>query len=108
MSKLNDIADHYGIEAQLSQLMEECAELIQASNKYKRLNDNSTQEELESAYNNLIEELADVELMSKQIIYLIGVDYSVYSQIKEGKIRRQLDRIGKEKNKNKEKEPWTN
>ena len=30
------VADYYGYEAQSNQLVEECAELIQAVNKYRR------------------------------------------------------------------------
>ena len=38
LDKLNlEIADYYGYEAQSNQLIEECAELIQAINKHKRV-----------------------------------------------------------------------
>ena len=33
-NRIKTIADHYGYEAQSRQCMEECAELIQAINKY--------------------------------------------------------------------------
>lgn len=96
MSKITEIADHYGQDAQLGMLTEECAELIQAVNKYKRLGDNASQEDLEKAYVNLEEELADVEIMSKQILYLLGFDRTIYDHIKEEKLNRTLSRIAKE------------
>jgi len=50
----------WGFEAQHRQLMEECAELIQATNKYLNL---PTEETVAS----FVEELADVEIMIEQI-----------------------------------------
>ena len=35
-SQLRKIADHYGLDSQLKQAVEEMAELIQAFNKYTR------------------------------------------------------------------------
>lgn len=35
-ARIERIAEHYGMEAQLDVLQEECAELIQAVSKYKR------------------------------------------------------------------------
>ena len=51
----------FGLKNQIYMLMEECAELIQASNKVIRKNNN-----YESLYN-LAEEIADVEIMIGQI-----------------------------------------
>ena len=49
----------YGKEAQCRQAMEECAELIQAINKCLRYPDKMDSKP------NLIEEIADVEIISK-------------------------------------------
>lgn len=86
------IADHYGLSEQMNQTTEECAELIMAINKYRRNPDVSSKE-------NLFEEIADVELMLEQIIYLLTYDeifcdvHSRVIAIKEKKIKRQLERI---------------
>lgn len=58
------IADHFGLDPQLKQLIEEMAELTQAICKYFRFNSDRylpiTEDEMER---NLFEELADVTLM---------------------------------------------
>lgn len=83
--KLRRIAEHYGLEPQLRQLMEECGELIVASNKYFRNN----------AIDGLIEEIADVEIMTEQIKMLLDIGKYV-DRAKENKIARQLERIKNE------------
>lgn len=50
----------FGADAQMDMLMEECAELIQAVNKYNRA---KSLEQIQQRYNNLSEEIADVEIM---------------------------------------------
>lgn len=62
---LIEIADKLGYEEQSMQLIEEMVELTQAINKYRRYN--NTEELL-----NLIEELADVNIVLEQVIYLIS------------------------------------
>lgn len=94
------IAEHYGYSAQSMQLIEEMAELMVAINKYRRfedkeietINDELNREYLES---NIIEEIADVEIMLSQIKYLMDCHSNV-AQMKELKVARQLDRIKKE------------
>lgn len=89
---LKTIADHYGLDAQLDMLQEECAELIQAASKYKR----------NGSYS-IIEEMADVYIMLDQVAYLLDkevpgegeVKYSI-GWWKKKKISRQLERIEKE------------
>jgi len=54
--------DKWGMEAQLGMLMEECAELIIATNKYSRFNKSSAQ-----PARDLVEEIADVEIMIEQL-----------------------------------------
>ena len=69
-----ETAKYYGYEAQSNQLVEECAELIQAVNKYRRAGAHIGQptDSTESvALDNLVEEIADVELMLEQIKYLL-------------------------------------
>ncbi len=86
--RLKKIADHYGLNSQLDILQEECAELVQAVSKYRRGGSNLL----------VLEELADVEIMVAQIRYLAGKNSTIIDEIKEKKIRRQLDRIAGEDN----------
>lgn len=85
---LRTILDHYGFDAQLEILIEECAELIQAVQKFKRYGYS-----IDSAdyYLNLMEELADVGVMADQIILAVGE--STVIEIAEKKVERQLKRI---------------
>ncbi len=60
--------DKFGTDAQLMMLMEECAELIQATSKVIRQRKSKT-----SCWRNFIEEIADVEIMIDQV--KVMVDY---------------------------------
>ena len=59
--------EKYGKEPQCRQLMEECAELIKATNKMLRYADRPAEPEY---YANLVEEIADVEIMLEQLKYI--------------------------------------
>ena len=82
-TKIKHIADHFGYEKQKNLLIEEMAELIQALNKFDRKKN-------EEAYENVIEEMADVELTVEQTQYLLAVDRQTIDKIKEEKIERTL------------------
>jgi NTP pyrophosphatase (non-canonical NTP hydrolase) len=71
----------WGFEPQLNQLQEECAELIVACNKLRRKG--------EEARPLMIDELADVVIMTQQIIYAMEVENEV-----EERINFKLNRIG--------------
>lgn len=88
MNGIKAIADHYGLNNQLTQTAEECAELTQAIMKVFRYG-------LDSQRDHLIEELADVQIMTAQLEYLLGD--SALAKAKEEKIKRQLGRIENEK-----------
>ena len=99
LDKLNlASADYYGYETQSNQLIEECAELIQAINKHKRVmhNGQSVNITLKESINNVSEEIADVEIMLTQIKYLLGINEQYIDTIKEMKIKRTAQRIEKE------------
>ena len=99
LDKLNlTIADYYGYDAQSNQLIEECAELIQAINKHKRVmhNGQSVNITLKESINNVSEEIADVGIMLAQIKYLLGINEQYIDTIKEMKIKRTAQRIEKE------------
>ena len=80
------VADYYGLDAQINQSMEEMAELIQALNKYRRSNG------AKGTLENVIEEIADVEIMLEQLKYLLDIDSEKMGGIKAFKIRRAIDR----------------
>lgn len=94
-NKIQKIADRYGYEAQSNQLQEECAELIQAVNKLRRVNGNGQpcQKTEFQAKHNLIEELADVEIMIRQLVYLLDCDV-VFEEFMKDKLHRTLMRMG--------------
>lgn len=66
---LEKAIDTYGIEEQLLQTVEECAELIQAINKWRRSKD---RENIKDAVEHLAEEAADVIIMMEQLKIIIG------------------------------------
>lgn len=90
-------AEHYGYEAQSNQLVEECAELIQAVNKYRRavegLGEPVSEDKKAIALDNLIEEIADVEIMLEQVKYLLKIPEEDLLAYKQFKINRTKERI---------------
>ena len=92
-----ETAKYYGYEAQSNQLIEECAELIQAVNKYRRASTGLGQPVAEDkkavAYDNLVEEIADVELMLEQIKYLLQIPEEDIQAVKLYKVNRTRERI---------------
>lgn len=99
--KLKIIAEHYGIENQSIQLMEEMAELTIALNKYRRSNKIEHQTISESIdeqfiIEQIIEEICDVEIVLEQIKYLLNHSSDDLAVWKQRKIERQLERIAKE------------
>ena len=99
--ELYKIAEHYGYEEQSSQLTEECAELIQAVSKYRRANVDvpytKTQASAQRvALDNLVEEIADVEIMLEQIRYLLQIPEEDIQAVKIYKVNRTKERIQNE------------
>ena len=85
--KLQMIADHYGIKKQLRQLAEECSELaVEASHSARK-----------GTTVKIIEEMADVEIMIEQIIYLSKIDKCDIEDCINYKLDRQIKRIKEEK-----------
>lgn len=80
------IARHYGLEEQSRQCIEEMAELTVAINKVHR---HWSDENID----NMIEEMADVQIMLNQLIYLTDSREQV-NKIMQEKIQRQLERMG--------------
>ena len=89
------IAEHYGYEAQSNQLVEECAELIQAVSKYRRAGGNGqiTTKKADIALENLVEEIVDVEIMLEQIKHLLDIPEDNLQALKIFKINRTKERM---------------
>ena len=81
---LRNIAEHYVLRIQMRQLIEEMAELTQVICKAERY-------DLDTVREHLVEEVADVEVVLDQVIYLLG-DNRI-EQIRAEKIARQKRRI---------------
>ena len=100
--KIRKIGRHYGYDAQSRQCIEEMAELTQAINKYWRtelqcgknlynpwdgyMPDNSEE------YYNLVEEIADVQIMLEQMKFFLAAGHDV-NRIIDEKLDRQIYRI---------------
>lgn len=96
-NKIKEIADYYKIEKQQRQLAEECAELIQATSKYMRYREQAYASSNDWTYiQDVIEEIADVEIMLEEMKYLLNINKDAIEQIKINKIERQLKRIQEE------------
>lgn len=80
------IASHYTAEPQLGVAQEECAELIQAISKVRRKGANT------ETLSHMAEEIADVQIMCEQLIFLYNLDSEVTAHY-FGKLKRQLKRI---------------
>ena len=85
--KIRQIVDFFGDEPQIRQAMEECAELIVALNKYLRYKDNP--KEYLSSKKSVIEEMADVYVMLRQLEYIFEESGEI-ENISDYKIDRTL------------------
>ena len=83
---IKKIADYYGYESQMDMLCEECGEFVQARNKLRR--------SVPGAYENCLEEIADIAIMVEQMKLICGADR--INEIIAQKLTRQLQRISKE------------
>lgn len=89
----------YGVRANIDQLQEECGELVAACNKYKRTLGFGylTPCSKEKAFENLVEEIADVENCLIAIKDLLGIDQAQIDKIIEMKDDRIEKRIEESK-----------
>lgn len=100
-AELKKVAEYYGYEAQSNQLVEECAELIQAVSKYRRVSIDGPDtaglaSKQQRALDNLVEELADVEIMIEQVKYLLQIPEEDIKATKLFKVNRIKERIAEE------------
>lgn len=82
---LGAIVEIYGSDHQQDKAIEECSELIQAICKYKECLDH---------VENIVDEIADVEIMLNQLKIIFDCTKEVEERI-QFKINRQLERIKK-------------
>lgn len=86
--KLYNLAiETYGDEAQINQGIEEMAELIQAVNKFRRMRNPVT-------FDNIAEEIADVEIMMDQYKQIYGITENEIILLKKRKLDRLAKRLG--------------
>ncbi|MDY2736604.1 hypothetical protein [Intestinibacter sp.] len=93
--KTFDIANHYTFDDQVDVLIEEMSELTKALLKNRRAKKGYTQATIKETIQNIKEEIADVEIMLQQVVYLSDSEDEVLNIIDE-KTSRQLKRIAKE------------
>lgn len=86
-----------GVEEALCQTMEECSELSVACNQYRRaalMKGQPTSKTPDEVKENLKEELVDAVICIKELIMILGVDYSDLEKIEQEKIERTVRRMG--------------
>ena len=108
LTKVQQIAETYGFEAQREMLIEECSELIQAVQKLKRADNSGDAERIDKATSAYLEEMADVSIMLEQMRYMLTprLKQELDSYISK-KLDRQIERIEQAKEKEKEQyEQW--
>lgn len=89
---IKDTVGHYGADQQLDILQEECAELIQVVSKYWRYG--------KERVDNLVEEIVNVDIMIKEVIYLLDIQEEQIKAMQIYKACRELRRIEKPKERN--------
>lgn len=83
--------EKYGEEKQMDIAIEELSELIQAICKWKR---NTTPADTVVLRDHVIEELVDVEIVSKQLYMMfVGDSEEEYEAMKRFKLNRQKERL---------------
>lgn len=92
--QIEKIADHYGLEHQLSIANGELIELIHAIQDYS-IKFALCDEDIGVDY--IAEELADVSIMVEQLVHLLECN-ETYQTYRELKVKRQLLRIEQERN----------
>lgn len=79
--------EKWGVGPQICQCMEECAELIQALNKYLRAEATVDQKEAEARVR---KEMADVDIMLWQMVSIFGT-YTEEWEAKVDRLERRLE-----------------
>lgn len=93
---LEQIAKHYGAEHQIVKAAEELSEAATAAIRYSAA---LREDDRIDRYMNLIEELADAEVMIAQLKILFPNLETAMAHVRSAKVTRQLERIKKEEEK---------
>ena len=91
-AEVEKIADHYGLQHQLSKTDEELVELILAIQDYS-IKLSSKDDDISVSH--MVEEMADVSIMIEQLTYLTE-SKKEFEACRELKIKRQIGRIAEE------------
>lgn len=88
----------YGIEDQTLVACEECAELIKALSKYRRVSKYQARDKrkIQRCLNNIIEELADVSIMLDQLKLMYGITDKAVSEVRDAKVERLESHLNEE------------
>lgn len=86
---------HYGANSQIDVCIEEMAELIQALIKTKRY---ASDDHFDAFRDNVIEEIADVEIMLQQLRIIFNIDERDIYKKKNFKLDRLTERVEDEIN----------
>lgn len=80
-----------GVDGMLWQTQEECGELVKAIGKYNRSRGlgQKTETPRQEAFNNLVEEIADVEICIRHIKYLLNIDTDNIQHNKIDKVQKR-------------------
>ena len=96
-SRIEIIAEHYGLELQLIKGIEEMAEFSAEISKHL-FNNAFNETQIKDSF---VEELADVIIMISQIRYLLKDRVANIEEVINKKLNRQMDRIAAQKEKSK-------
>lgn len=90
---IKEIAKYHGTYEQMSVLQEECAELIHAVSKLLRAKRNGDVGTNDAIMVRITEEIADIEIMIDQAVFLTGISREDIDSMKKYKIAREIGRI---------------
>ena len=107
--KLKKICKNQSVDSCIFLLEEEAAELIQAASKYRRSHIKKdyvpmTTLKKSKAYDNLIEEIADVELLIREVKYMLSIKDKEINEAMDKKLKRAIKRTETIKDSKKKKE----
>ena len=88
------ILDESDEETQSDKAIEELSELIRAIVRYRQSPSNDTSDGMSNAYKNLMEEIADVQIMLCQLTTLYGIFDDELYNLMLAKTERTLERLG--------------
>lgn len=92
--KMKEIQQYYGREVQIDKCAEECGELIQALMRFR--NADKDDSDYKKKFNNLLEEIADVQITTSEVLLTLGGEDYINNKISDlidYKLDRQIRRI---------------